>query len=288
MQIYWPYSEDWDGKSLPVITFDPGSGPDANAGWRLYRDGEGRLQTEVVRVDEQMAQGGNVWVVNGNEDSGLSPLAFIRKTDPDWGGWNHGTIDTGSPEGATGQKADATEQARKVRPMAVLAAEGTKATKKSKTLVLKKFLAKRNFDSWFAGGSEFFIKIGKVEDFKATSEKEMLLYKPSVTDFMISVPRKRIGQEIDFNALLVSEWTDQLSMCAFLITEDDGGTLTKWDCTAVVKINSKSYGVEMSIPINSKDDIVWRGQLSGKYINATSNLTGHFGDVDLVFEVVEY
>ena len=44
----------------------------------------------------------------------------------------------------------------------------------------------------------------------------------------------------------------------------------------------------MSIPINSKDDIVWRGQLSGKYINATSNLTGHFGDVDLVFEVVEY
>ncbi|MBP5398601.1 MAG: hypothetical protein J6Y32_08290 [Bacteroidales bacterium] len=273
VQIYWPYSEDWDGESLPVITFDPGSGPDANYGWRLYRDARGQLQTEEVRVDEQMALGGNVWVVNGNEDSGLSPLAFIRKTDPDWGGWNHGTIGT-EPSGTGRMKAGL--------------AENTKATKKSKTLVLKKFMAKRNFDSWFAGGSEFFIKIGKVEDFKGTTEKDLLLYKPSITDFMISVPRKDVGKEIDFNALLVSEWTDQLSMCAFLITEDDGGTITKWDCTAVVKINSKSYGVEMSIPINSKDDIVWRGQLSGKYINATANLTGHFGDVDLVFEVVEY
>ena len=268
VQIYWPYSENWDGESLPIVTFDPGDGLDTNIGWQLAPDGS---LAEEVTVDETMAKNGCVWVINSNEDCNLLPLSYIRKTDPSWGMPDHGTIVVGTPQA-----------------MPTNGTEGTKASSKSKTLLLKKFTAKRNFDNWFSGGSEFFVKIGKVEDFKATTEAEMLLYKPSVTDFMVAVKRKDIGKELDFNALLVSEWTDQLSMCAFLITEDDGGTITKWDCNAVVKINSKSFGFEISIPINSKDDIVWRGQLSGKYINATANLTGHFGDVDLVFEVVEY
>ncbi len=268
VQIYWPYSENWDGESLPIVTFDPGDGLDTNIGWQLAPDGS---LAEEVTVDETMAQSGCVWVINSNEDCDLLPLSYIRKTDPTWGLPDHGTIVVGTPQA-----------------MPTSRTEGTKASTKSKTLLLKKFTAKRHFDNWFSGGSEFFIKIGKVEDFKATTEAEMLLYKPSITDFMVAVKRKDIGKELDFNALLVSEWTDQLSMCAFLITEDDGGTITKWDCNAVVKINSKSFGFEISIPINSKDDIVWRGQLSGKYINATANLTGHFGDVDLVFEVVEY
>lgn len=304
VQIYWPYSENWDGESLPVITYDPGYGLETNTGWKLSSDG---TQAEEILVDEKLAQSGCVWVVNSNEDAGLLPLSYLRKSDPSWGLPDHGTLvidpqesalsgrmqtcaDTGRTEGLTvvgrteictggGPTEGLTVAGRK---------EGTKARAGSKTLLLKKFTAKRNFDTWFCGGSEFFIKIGKVEDFKATTEAEMMLYKPSITDFMVAVKRKDIGKELDFNALLVSEWTDQLSMCAFLITEDDGGTITKWDCNAVVKINSKSFGFEISIPVNSKDDIVWRGQLSGKYINATANLTGHFGDVDLVFEVVEY
>ena len=270
VQIYWPYSENWDGESLPVITFDPGDGLDTNIGWRLTPAGS---LAEEVTVDETMARNGCVWVINSNEDSELLPLSYLRKTDPTWGLPDHGTLVVGAPGVPRGTWGTP---------------EGTKAATKSKTLLLKKFTAKRHFDNWFCGGSELFIKIGKVEDFKAKTEAEMQLYKPSITDVMVAVKRKDIGKELDFNALLVSEWTDQLSMCAFLITEDDGGTLTQWNCNAVVKINSKSFGFEISIPINSKDDIVWRGQLSGKYINATANLTGHFGDVDLVFEVVEY
>ena len=46
--------------------------------------------------------------------------------------------------------------------------------------------------------------------------------------------------------------------------------------------------MELELPINTRDDIVWRGQLSSKYILANSNVTGHFGDVDLTFEIVEY
>ncbi len=275
IQIYWPYSENWDGETLPTITYDPGTNTNSNQGWRLKKSCTGEIVCEEVIVDENMAQEGCVWVINSNEDSQLTPLAYIRKTDPDWGTGNHGKIETkaGGARLKAGGEASPTSAA---------------AGNTGKMLQLKKFKAKRNFDSWFCGGAEFFIKIGAVESFTATVEEDLQRYKPSITDFMVSVKRKDVGKELDFDAVLVSDWTEQLSMCAFLITEDDGGKLNSWNCSAVVKINSKSYGFEMSIPINSRDDIVWRGQLSGKYLNANINTVGHFGDVDLVFDVLEY
>ena len=116
----------------------------------------------------------------------------------------------------------------------------------------------------------------------------MRLYTPSVTDFMIVVKRSQKGKPQPFNAVLVTDWSDQMTHCAFMITEDDGGTQTVWDCKALVRVESKSYGVEIKIPLNTKDDIVWRGQLSSRWIDANSNIVGHFGDVDLTFELVEY
>ena len=147
---------------------------------------------------------------------------------------------------------------------------------------------KRNYDCWFAGGSEFFIKAGSVNDFFASTEAELRLYTPQITDFMLVVKRKQKGQPLPFNTVIVSDWSEQLTQVAFMITEDDGGTLDQWKCSAVVKIKSKSYGFDISLPFNSRDDIVWRGQLSRRYIDATSNLVGHFGDVDITFEVLEY
>ena len=147
---------------------------------------------------------------------------------------------------------------------------------------------KRNYDSWFAGASEFFVKTGFVEDFTASTEAELKLYNPLITDFMIVVKRSRKGKPQPFNAVLVTEWPEQMTHCAFMITEDDGGTRTEWKCTALVRIASKSYGLEISLPFNSRDDVVWRGQLSSRWIETNSNIVGHFGDVDLTFEVIEY
>ena len=39
VQIYWPYSEEWDGKTLPVVTFDPGDAAEENLGYALCADG---------------------------------------------------------------------------------------------------------------------------------------------------------------------------------------------------------------------------------------------------------
>ena len=263
IQIYWPFSERHSSDRLPIITFDPEDGSDVNVGYRLIDNGDGFRHVEEVIVDEAMAEEYPVWVVNRNSDAGYSSLEMLRREDPDWGEGGGDII---------------------VNPKSLALKRSVAG---SKTLILKDFIMKRNYDSWFAGASEFFVKVGAVEDFTASTEAELRLYSPSVTDFVIVVKRSQKGQPLPFNAVLVTDWSEQMTHCAFMITEDDGGTRTTWDCTALVRVASKSYGVEMKIPFNTRDDIVWRGQLASSWFEKNNNRTAHFGDVDLTFEVVE-
>lgn len=264
IQIYWPFSEEWNGETLPVITFDPESGAETNIGYKLVLKDDGTRHVEEVVVDEAMAIQRPVWVVNRNSDAEFTSLEMLRREDPNWGEGGGAII---------------------IEPHGKAATKGESSVK---SLILKDFTMRRNYDPWFAGASEFFVKAGSVEDFTATTEAEMKLYVPTVTDFMVVVKRSQLGKPQPFNAVLVSDWTDQMVNCAFMITEDDGGTQTEWECTALVRINSKSYGVEVKLPFNTRDDIVWRGQLSSRWLEAASNMVGHFGDVDLTFEVIGY
>lgn len=254
LQIYWPFSSSWDGETVPVITFDPRSDVSVNTGW--YMDGEGVVRT--VTVTEDLAKERPVWVINGNDDASYVSLERMRRENPEWMQGGALVVGTKAADSPT-----------------------------CRTLVLKEFTMNRNYDSWFAGASEFFVKMGSVENFFASTEAEMYLYDPTITDFMVVVKRDQVGIPQTLNTVLVSEWTQDLQSCALMIIEDDGGTQTNWNCTAVVKYNSKSYGVELKIPYNSRDDIVWRGSLNRKYIEATDNVTGHFGDVDIVFNILE-
>ena len=131
------------------------------------------------------------------------------------------------------------------------------------------------------------MKVGAFEDFTATTEAELRLFTPSITDFLIVVKRNQKGTPVPFNAMVFSEWTDSVESFAFMIIEDDGGTIKDWNCTALVRIESRSYGVELKIPFHFYDDIVWRGTLGRKWFEASSGTVGHFGDVDLTFELLD-
>lgn len=168
LQIYWPYSEDWDGKAMPVITFNPeeSSGDaylrrqdDSNVGFLREQLPNGAWIVKEVTVDEEYARNHPVWVINRNEDA-----AYL-----------------------TPQMLDALYPERTV-------AVSTRSYENCRTLVLKEFKAHRNYDSWLAGGSEFFVKCGSLNGFTAKTEEELKLYSPSVTDMMINVKRKNVGK----------------------------------------------------------------------------------------------
>lgn len=190
-------------------------------------------------------------------DAEYKSLELLRREDPNWGNGGGDII---------------------VRPRA--------SSADIKSLLLRSFTANRQYDSWFAGAAEFFVKVGSVENFKASTEAELRLYQPTITDFMIVVRRKQMGLEIPFNAVLISEWTSALKNCALMIIEDDGGSRTTWKANAMVKVSSKSYGIELELPLNSRDDVVWRGSLTRSYIEKYSGQVGHFGDIDIVLELI--
>ena len=269
IQVYWPFSENWSGgDKIPIITYDPEDESSTNIGYRLRRDMTGATEIETVVVDEQMAEKYPVWVVNRNSDEGHLSLDMIRKLYPGW------TLEGGeiviNPSKASGTKT------------------GTSGEISGKSLTLQDFTMYRNYDTWFAGASEFFIKCGAVENFTASTEAELQLYSPSITDFMIVVKRSQVGETLPFKVVLFSDWTGQVENCAFMIIEDDGGKQTSWKCTAVVKIASKSYGFEVDLPFRTRDDIVWRGSLSRRYLEAHNGVRENFGDVAVTFAIEEY
>ena len=242
-QLYFPYSDQWDGKSFPIITFDPGYGAESNYGYEIKLTEDGIRVVDSVYVDENVAMTRPVWVVNNNDDSAFTPLDLYVKSR------------SGLPETKSG----------------------------TRKLMLTSFKMLRQYDSWFGRAGEFQFKIGGVEGFKASTEAELKLYSPSVTDFMIVIKRRDKGKNVPVNAIMMTDFTNQMDKIAFLVTEDDGGTVTSWKCAATVKVESKSYGFDLDLPYRDKDDIVWRGQLTADYLREEDVVSGRFGDVEISF-----
>ena len=251
IQIYWPFSGEWNGDAKPVITFDPGGDAQQNEGYVLGADGS---LTKVL-VTEEMAREQPVWVVNRNSDADYKTLELMRREDPEWGHGGGGLV-------------------------------VTKGETEFRTLVLRSIKTRRQFDSWLAGASEIWVKMAKVEDFKASTEGELRLYDPAITDFLVVVRRGQMGQEVVLNTVLVSEWTSQLSSCGLMVVEDDGGTQTSWKCSAVVKYKSQSYGFEVDLPFRTRDDIIWRGSVTRNFVERNSGHPVNLGDVEVVMELI--
>jgi len=239
-QIYWPFAEDWDGASFPIVTFDPGYGAESNYGYEIRIGSNGATVVDSVFVNEAVAMERPVWVINTNDDSSFTPYDMYLPSKA--------------------------------------------ATNTGKQLFLQDLTLLRNYDSWFGGASEVFVKCGSASGFNASTDEDLKLYHASLTDFMIVVKRKDIGKKIPFEALLVSDYTSQIDKIAFFMIEDDGGTTTSWKCSATVRYNSKSYGFDIEIPYKDKDDIIWRGQLSNSFFKE-GEVQGRFGDAVVTFRL---
>ena len=245
LQSYWPYSDSWDEKSAPVITFVPSDGRESNVGFYSETLPDGSRIVKETMVDEAYATTHPVWVVNFNQDSGaITPQMLAKKC---------------------------------------FSGSETRATSSFKTLRLKEFKAHRQYDPWLSGGSEFFIKIGSLKAFKADVVADLKLYNPEITDLMIKIKRGQVGRSLRYNTILVSDWSEQLDESAFMLTEDDGGKMTSWKASGTVKIKSKSYGFEVDLPYHRNDDIVWRGKLSSGYFQRYNGLPNRLGDVSVTF-----
>ncbi len=289
MQIYWPYYENWDKHTMPLISFDPQDGSKSNIAYSL-EENNGVKEVKQVIVTEEIAAKRPVWIINTNDDRQYKSLEILRKERPEMFDGGGKIIANGianhipeSVNSNTLAKSSAVKLPHSESRISNIASNH----RALRTLVLKKFKALRNYDTWFAGASEFFFKFGAIDSFTASTDAELRLYNPAITDFMVIVKRSDVGKDVELNNLIVSDWTEQLKEAAFMLVEDDGGTIKQWNTEVAVKIKSKSYGIVLSLPFNSRDDIVWRGALSYKFLDKFSNSPVRFSDVELTFEFVD-
>ena len=305
-QLYWPYSEDWDGETYPIITYDPGFGAESNWGYELAPGPDGAFIADTVYVDEALAKLRPVWVINNNSDSAFTPLELFLPQQqgspqsqqllrplcpPQNQQLGQQQLRPLCPPQSLSKMPQTLSQSvpqlspRQDSPQLSPRQSGPQPAAKNRTLMLRSFQMLRNYDSWFGGASEFWVKCGSVEGFTASSEAELKLFSPSITDLVIVVKRKYVGQVMPYEAVLVADFTSQMEKLVFMITEDDGGTRTSWKCDATVKIQSKSYGFTVELPLNEKDDIVWRGQIPVSFFQKEDIVKGRFGDVVCTFEL---
>ena len=73
MQIYWPYSEAWDGAAMPVITFDPESEALSNVGYEPLITPDGTVIASGEDADTVASQMGDALNSDNPFDTSGSP-----------------------------------------------------------------------------------------------------------------------------------------------------------------------------------------------------------------------
>jgi hypothetical protein len=242
IQIYWPYSENWDGIEKPVITFHPMKDVEENIGFRMIQTTDGTTEIDTVIVNDAYAQEHPVLIIN------------INSIDYD----NLPYFSTGhfSKNGLTFiQK----EQVSNLKSTLV-----NNWNDPSKTYEIQMGYIKCSYqwDAIWNGGPDFMTKWIGVNTTTLTADYSGELLLTSLTRSDVSNSRWiRCYQPTNNN------WQPSENENFYIFYEDDINLDSK---EISGKLTYDKYGIEFKFPISSSDEIlrqsIWE---RGSYFNQT-------------------
>lgn len=267
-QIYWPYSEDWDGKTKPVITFVPEDNSQLwNYGFKQTDNG-----IETIIVDEEYMENNPVWIIN-KADIPYDELPNFNNNEFSKGGIYY------CPEKAL-TSAQNTTSGNETR------AAGTPVY----TVYLGKFMSDKNYDSVWNGGSEFAIQMGAIENMVITSQEQLKSVDPSVTYIRITRSRKDIKNKRwkESNSVLSSDWHQNENNAGFCIYEEDQGGTKYWEMSLSTKIKGIDIPFTLKMPYGSGDDLIYKVVYSRNFMFSTNNSDGTIHSAGGVYWTMPY
>lgn len=230
VQIYWPYSEDWDGKTLPLISFAP---KDENQEWNIaYKFDDQGVIVDSIMVNEESMMQRPIWIINNSDrDRVLSTTKETRNTRT-------------------------TSQPGKIY-----------------TVNLGRFMAEKQYDSAWAGGSEFVVKFAYLDDSKAKSLADSS--KVQVREVYIPVYRSRKDirkrRWTDVNTVMAPNWKPNYHEGFFMLIEEDQGSAKQEEMSLSITIFGKKLGFESKLPLKSRDEEIYKQCYPREFIFSTSN-----------------
>lgn len=251
IQIYWPYSEDWDGHTLPVITFSPEkSNEDWNYGYKQVKKSDGTIIIDTVIVDEMYVMENPVWIINKNE------TRYEDLPDFENGIYEKNGVIFDQPVDTT-----------VIHPQPrYLIWEPKTDPNLVYTFYIQNMRVYKQLDGVFAGGSEIVVQCAYPE-IQGGMKAPVTRLKKTWTRKEISKSRIK-----SFSTPLMTNWRQEQLQCGLKIIEEDNGDGKNWEFSLGVKFEGKDYGVNAKIPFQNHDDEIVEVILDRDFINSRKNI----------------
>lgn len=228
LNIYWGYHDDWDGKTIPVIGFlDETTTSNEIRGFRITKEG---LQ--------------NVSISAAEFDSVAYPVIIINFSEIEYSNY---------PNFKAGERVkNGVEWSEAIELKDDVTEEYNEWTDPNKIYKVKftSFVVnnKHQYDSFFAGGSEFKLETAYVRSSDNQGTKAMHAF-----NFTRKEIKKRKTKS--YNNIINSDWQAKYDNMYVYLIEEDGGSYGE------IEVNLSISGVgslELKLPKHSLDDEIGR------------------------------
>jgi len=231
IQIYWPYSENWDESKVPVVTYEPLNKMATEVvAYKLNQNGT----IDSLIVDEEYAKNNPVWVINQNNTDYDNLPNFIKgKT-------------------VKNNIIYLIENSSKL-PLNVAENLPLNDSTYVYSLYIGSMKAVKQWDTWIAGGSEFkFRMVGAklVGGVQSTDYSMAIVSAPAFTRNDISNKKTKI-----LNSLINIDWGIRETANGFALWEDDGGSSSQ---PVKFDVGYDKIKVSAEFKIGSVDDLIYQ------------------------------
>lgn len=216
--IYWPYSENWDGKTLPIITPVPEDiKQEWNYGYKISYSDTGTQIIEQVYVDDDFAYENPVWIIKEGFDYNNLP------------NFNQGET---SKNGLTF-----------VMPYTKSGSDTIHVWTFHRAQVTKQY------DSLFEGSSNFKLTI-------TYPIQEGSVNANTIHTFAFLRREIRNNEWKTLNLLLNSDWTEEQISNGLHIVETDGGVEMEQTMVTKYKLFGVEYEITNKVKYQDDDDFI--------------------------------
>jgi hypothetical protein len=248
IQIYWPYSENWNGKELPVIAYNPMSDDVTEImAYRYHNESKGISRLDSLVIDEEYAMEHPVWIINKNE--------FDYDDIPDF---KDGEIEKNGVIYVSKSLANPNDNKIKTETRAA-----------SSVFLLGTITAREQHDSWVNGGSEFdFVWAYIVPNSYTQCDQKRIRKCISRSDI-------KKGRTHSINLPLNVNWTEPQLTNGLMVTETDNCVRTgnmEWYCYLELYKDNKQSRVFNCFYYGKCDELIhtgvyWRSNVTSRYYN---------------------
>ena len=263
LNIYWPYSENWDGITTPVVVYAPQNLSDLRAIGYIYNKNTKKLM--LTHVDEQFCERHPVWIITESETpySNLPNFAKGENVSADGILYSTNSVPSIGNNPPVPQPIDSLSHSNFRGPI--------------NTVRLGYVRSEKNHDSWLAGGSEYVFRFVSLKNTNLSCESDTSKCIPDLARTKITFTRKEIKHRTqkELNAIAVSDWPESLENIVMTLIEEDGGNKEyKYEASITVTWEDKKYGIDVSIPYRNLDDNIAERTYSRDFIISTNNYLG--------------